>query len=146
MKQLEYVVRSLVALQLVACGNVMRSQTESSNVASAGQPSAAPVSSATAGRDANAARAVAAASTSPSRPASAAVGGMAGAVASSAPASSAAGMAPTQVAAGAPAAAGAAAATDPNTCDRACLLDFMKSYQDALIAKDPSKLKVASNL
>jgi hypothetical protein len=51
-------------------------------------------------------------------------------------------------AAGAPAAGSAGGAPDPNAtgCDRACLIDFMKGYTDALIAKDPSKLKVSANL
>jgi len=31
-------------------------------------------------------------------------------------------------------------------CDRACLLGFMQRYLDALVAKDPSKLKVSPTL
>ena len=50
--------------------------------------------------------------------------------------------------AGAPSAgaAGAAPAADPDACDRACLIAVMKSYTDALIARDSTKIKVAANL
>jgi len=51
---------------------------------------------------------------------------------------------------GAPGGAGTAA-VDPNAppadaCDRACLLKIMQGYIDALIAKEPSKLKVSAML
>jgi hypothetical protein len=47
----------------------------------------------------------------------------------------------------APAASGAGAAAAPSTgCDRACLLAHMQVYVDALLAKDPTKLKVSSSL
>lgn len=53
-------------------------------------------------------------------------------------------------AAGAPAAggpsAGAAPAADVDACDRACLIAVMKSYTDALIARDSTKIKVSANL
>ena len=47
-----------------------------------------------------------------------------------------------------PAAGAAGAAMDPSSdaCDHACLLDVMKGYQDALVAKDPAKLKVSAGV
>jgi hypothetical protein len=42
--------------------------------------------------------------------------------------------------------AGAAGGPTPDSCDRACLIAVMQGYLDALIAKDPSKLVVASSL
>jgi hypothetical protein len=44
--------------------------------------------------------------------------------------------------------AGAAGAGMPPTteCDRACLLKIMQGYLDALVAKDPSKLKVSASV
>jgi hypothetical protein len=47
---------------------------------------------------------------------------------------------------GAAGSAGGAASGNPADCDRACLLDFMKTYQDALVAKDASKLKVSASV
>jgi len=41
---------------------------------------------------------------------------------------------------------GGSAAPTSGDCDRACLIAVMQSYLDALVAKDPSKLKVASTL
>ncbi|MFM2418105.1 MAG: hypothetical protein RL385_2828 [Pseudomonadota bacterium] len=43
--------------------------------------------------------------------------------------------------------AGTAAPTAaPSACDRACLVGVLQQYLDALVAKDPSKLKVAASL
>lgn len=38
------------------------------------------------------------------------------------------------------------ATVSPDACDRKCLLDFVQGYLDALIAHDPSKLKVSATL
>lgn len=42
--------------------------------------------------------------------------------------------------------AGDAGTTDPNECDRACLLDWMQRYLDALIAHDPSKVAISPDV
>jgi hypothetical protein len=60
-------------------------------------------------------------------------GGVTGAIAGAAAGAAAAGAAGT-------------AAAGSGACDRACLLEVMKAYTDALIAQDPSKLPVASDL
>lgn len=51
-------------------------------------------------------------------------------------------------AASAGAAGGAGGAADPSSdeCDHACLLDVMKTYQDALVAQDASTLKVSADV
>jgi hypothetical protein len=92
-------------------------------------------------------------------------GGVAGAVDAGVTPAAGSGGAPVAAgsgAAGAPGTAGAAAgsgaptagggataggpAPAPGTCDRACLLGVMQTYLDALVAKDPSKLKVSATM
>lgn len=52
----------------------------------------------------------------------------------------------TAPSAGTTGSAGAAGAPTTDSCDRACLIAVMQGYLDALVAKDPSKLVVASSL
>jgi hypothetical protein len=69
----------------------------------------------------------------------------AGSGASGAPAAGAGGALGMSATAGAGGAAGMAAPAN-GVCDRACLLAVMQGYLDALVAHDPSKLKVSTSL
>jgi hypothetical protein len=68
----------------------------------------------------------------------------AGSGASGAPAAGMGGAQGMSPMAGAGGAAGMAAAN--GACDRACLLGVMQGYLDALVAHDPSKIKVSANM
>jgi hypothetical protein len=74
--------------------------------------------------------------------------GTGGAVAAGAGGSMAGASAAGGPAAGAPSAGagGAPPAADADACDRACLIAVMKSYTDALVARDSSKIKVSASL
>jgi hypothetical protein len=73
--------------------------------------------------------------------------GVGGAAAGSAGTARAAGSAAAAGGSG-QASAGTSGAAAPTTgdCDRACLLQFMQGYLDALVAKDPAKLKVSATV
>lgn len=149
------------ALLFSACGDdpAANSGMESAT-SSAGQPATAASPSAAAGgaagKGATSGAAASPASNAAASPSSPSAAGTGGAVAPSAAAGGggAAGDPSSGVSAAGTGAAGmdaagsgaGAAAPATDECDRQCLLDVMQQYLDALVAHDPSMLKVSSSV